>query len=56
VEGFAKECAVVTHSRLEVDADRQNETIESVERAARGAADERDNYRRELRKVGAVVS
>ena len=34
VEGFAKECAVVTHHRLEVDAGWQNGTGQSVDRAA----------------------
>ena len=57
VEGFAKECAVVTHHRLEPDARRQAAPDPGVaaRRAADRAADERDDHRRHVRPLGAVV-
>src|SRR5213075_2919372 len=51
VEGFAKECAVVTHTRLELEADGKLKPG-SAERTARCSADFRDNHRRELREMG----
>ena len=56
VEGFAKECAVVTHHRLELNADGQTASRASpADRAAGRSADQRDDHRRDLREVGAVA-
>ena len=58
VEGFAKECAVVTHHRLEPDGKGGLRPAPSAQagRAAHRAADERDDHRRDVRPLGAVVS
>jgi Prolyl-tRNA synthetase len=57
VEGFAKECAVVTHYRLKLDKEAGwcRSRIE-INRTADCSADERDDHRRELREMGAIVS
>ena len=46
VEGFAKECAVVTHHRLEADADGKLVPDGRARGAADRAADVRDDHRR----------
>src|ERR1700687_3730204 len=56
VEGFAKECAVVTHTRLEVGADGKMKPGGPVDGAAGGSANFGDHHRRELCEVGAIVS
>ena len=56
VEGFAKECAVVTHHRLEAGPGRQAGPDRQARRAADRAADQRDDHRRDVRQVGAVLS
>ena len=56
VEGFAKECAVVTHHRLEADADgklvpdRRSSKSRSIVRP-----DVRDDHRRRVRALGAEL-
>ena len=55
VEGFAKECAVVTHHRLEPGPDGKLRPAGSAGRAADRSADQRDDHRRHVRQVGAVV-
>ena len=57
VEGFAKECAVVTHHRLVVGDGRQDGARPegATHRAAGRPAHERDDHRRDVRPVGAVV-
>ena len=59
VEGFAKECAVVTHSRLEVD-ERDRTPAAGTGIAARrepcGPADLRDNHLGRLLEVDPVVA
>ena len=58
VEGFAKECAVVTHYRLKMDeeAGLVPDPESEIDRTADCSADERDDHRRELREMGAIVS
>ena len=46
VEGFRKECAVVTHHRLEAGADGKLVPVGRARGAARRAADVRDDHRR----------
>ncbi len=57
VEGFAKECAVVTHHRLEPDGKGGLASRARFEarRTADRAAHERDDHRRDVRPLGAVV-
>ena len=55
VEGFAKECAVVTHHRLE-PRDGKLVPDRRARGAARRAADVRDDHRRVVREVGAELS
>ena len=55
VEGFAKECAVVTHTRLEVGPDGKMKPVERADRAAGGQADERDDHWGELCEMGPVL-
>ncbi len=56
VEGFAKECAVVTHHRLEAESRGRSATHRRAGRAAGRASDQRNDHRRDVRQVGAVVS
>ncbi len=56
VEGFAKECAVVTHHRLERGPRRWLGSGGAVGRALHRAADQRDDCRRDVRPLGAVLS
>ena len=58
VEGFAKECAVVTHHRLEVGPDGKLRPAPAAELAEPLVVrpDQRDDHRRDLREVGAVLS
>ena len=56
VEGFAKECAVVTHTRLEVNAEGKMVPGQPADRAAGRQADLRDHHRRDLREMGAELS
>ncbi len=56
VEGFAKECAVVTHHRLEAGPGRQARARGRARGAARRAADVGDDHRRGVREVGAELS
>ncbi len=55
VEGFAKECAVVTHHRLEPEPGGGLQPAGRVGRAADRPADERNDHRRHVRQVGAVL-
>ena len=55
VEGFAKECAVVTHHRLEPGKDGQAGAGRRARGTVRGAAHQRDHHRRDVRQVGAVL-
>ncbi len=56
VEGFAKECAVVTHHRLEHGPDGGLVPAGPLEEPLHRAADERDDHRRDVRQVGPVLS
>ena len=56
VEGFAKECAVVTHHRLELGPDGKLIPTGQARGAARRAAHERDDHRRDVRQVDPVVA
>ena len=54
VEGFAKECAVVTHHRLEPDGRGRTATraVGEARRTAHRPSDKRDYHRRDVRAVG----
>ncbi len=56
VEGFAKECAVVTHHRLEPDPERRTATGRQIGRTADRSSDQRNDHRRDLCQVGAELS
>ena len=56
VEGFAKECAVVTHHRLEVDAEGKMVPASPLTEPLVVRPTSRDDHRRELREVGAILS
>ena len=57
VEGFAKECAVVTHYRLEVDEEAGLVPDPGrIDRTAGGSADVGNDHRRELREMGTILS
>ena len=56
VEGFAKECAVVTHHRLEPGPDGGLVPAGTAGGTADGAPDQRDDHRRDVRQVDAVLS
>ena len=55
VEGFAKECAVVTHHRLEAGPDGKLRPGGRARRAADRAPDLRDDHRRRVRALGAEL-
>ena len=55
VEGFAKECAVVTHHRLEAGPDGKLAPGGRARRAADRAPDLRDDHRRRVRALGAEL-
>ncbi len=54
-KGFAKECAVVTHHRLEAGPEGGLRADRQARRAAGRAADQRNHHRRDVRQVGAVL-
>ena len=56
VEGFAKECAVVTHHRLEAGADGKLVPTGKLEEPLVVRPDLRDDHRRDLCQVDAIVS
>ena len=56
VEGFAKECAVVTHHRLEPGPDGRLVPAGQAGRTADRASHERDDHRGHVRPVGPVLS
>ncbi len=56
VEGFAKECAVVTHHRLEADADGKLVPTGKLEEPLVVRPTSRDDHRRRVRALGAELS
>ena len=55
VEGFAKECAVVTHHRLEAGPDGGLVPAGELEEPPRGPPDLGDDHRGHVRQVGPVL-
>ena len=55
VEGFAKECAVVTHHRLEAEADGKLVPTGELEEPLIVRPDVRDDHRRRVRALGAEL-
>ena len=56
VEGFAKECAVVTHTRLETDADGKMKPASPLTEPLVVRPTSRNDHWRQLCEMGAILS